>query len=225
VAKPEKPRISSIQLGVIVKICVVSEPDMFTGLIEEVGKVRRIGATDCGMRLEVAAPKIAADLSEGDSVAVNGCCLTATKIQNGNLTFDLLEETLARTNLRILRSESPVNLERALAAASRLGGHFVQGHIDATARVLSSFARGADLRIEVELPAGFARYTASRGSVALNGVSLTIAELLPASFAVWIIPHTRRQTNFESLQSEDIVNVEFDIIAKYVERMLPPIPL
>ena len=144
---------------------------------------------------------------------------------NGNLTFDLLEETLARTNLSTLRPESGVNLERALAAGGRLGGHFVQGHIDSTARVLSSVARGADHRIEVELPARFARYVAKQGSVALNGVSLTIAELLPASFAAWIIPHTRRQTNFESLQPNDIVNVEFDIIAKYVERMLPQISL
>ena len=168
---------------------------------------------------------IAADLREGDSVAVNGCCLTATAIESGNLTFDLLGETLARTNLRVLSPERPVNLERALAVAGRLGGHFVQGHVDATARVLSSVARGADRRIEVELPNRFARYVASRGSVALNGVSLTIAELLPASFAVWIIPHTRQQTNFESLQLNDIVNVEFDIIAKYVERMLPQIPL
>jgi riboflavin synthase len=197
---------------------------MFTGLIEEVGNVHRIGATDCGTQLEVTAPMIAAHLGQGDSVAVNGCCLTATTIHNGNLTFDLLEETLARTNLRTLRPESPVNLERALAATGRFGGHFVQGHVDATARVLSSVARGADHRIEVELPAGFARYVASQGSVALNGVSLTVAELLPASFVVWIIPHTRRQTNFESLQPNDIVNVEFDIVAKYVERMLPQIP-
>ena len=198
---------------------------MFTGLIEEVGNVYRIGATECGTQLEVTAPMIAADLCEGDSVAVNGCCLTATNIRNGSLTFDLLEETLTRTNLGTLRPKSPVNLERALAAGGRLGGHFVQGHIDATVRILSSVARGADHRIEVELPAGFARYVASQGSVALNGVSLTIAEVLPASFAVWIIPHTRRQTNFESLQPNDIVNVEFDIIAKYVQRMLPQNPV
>jgi riboflavin synthase len=197
---------------------------MFTGLIEEVGNVYRVGATECGTQLEVTAPMIAADLCEGDSVAVNGCCLTATAIRNGSLTFDLLEETLARTNLGTLRPESAVNLERALAAGGRLGGHFVQGHIDATVRVLSSVARGADHRIEVELPAAFARYVASQGSVALNGVSLTIAEVLPASFAIWIIPHTRRRTNFESLQPSGIVNVEFDIIAKYVERMLPQNP-
>jgi riboflavin synthase len=197
---------------------------MFTGLIEEVGNVYRIGTTECGTQMEVTAPMIAADLCEGDSVAVNGCCLTATAIRHGSLTFDLLEETLARTNLGTLRPESPVNLERALAAGGRLGGHFVQGHIDATVRVLGSVARGADHRIEVELPTGFARYVASQGSVALNGVSLTIAEVLPASFAVWIIPHTRRRTNFESLQPSGIVNVEFDIIAKYVERMLPQNP-
>ena len=197
---------------------------MFTGLIEEIGNVYRIGATECGTQLEITAPMIAADLREGDSVAVNGCCLTATTIGNGSLSFDLLEETLARTNLGTLRPESPVNLERALAAGGRLGGHFVQGHIDATVRVLSSLAGGADHRIEVELPAAFARYVASQGSVALNGVSLTIAEVLPASFVVWIIPHTRRRTNFESLQPNGIVNVEFDIIAKYVERMLPQNP-
>ncbi len=195
---------------------------MFTGLIEEVGQVRWIRASNGGTQLQVTAPMIAADLRAGESVAVNGCCLTATTIRNDNLTFDLLEETLARTNLRTLRPESPVNLERALAATGRLGGHFVQGHIDATARVLNFTASGVDHRLEVELPAGFARYAALKGSVALNGVSLTIAELHPGSFVVWIIPHTHRATNFESLQPDDLLNVEFDILAKYVERMLAP---
>jgi riboflavin synthase len=194
---------------------------MFTGLIEEIGRVRWIRATERGTQLQLAAPMIAADLRKGDSVSVNGCCLTAAAIRDGNLTFDLLEETLDRTNLHTLRSDSPVNLERALAAGGRLGGHFVQGHIDCTARALSFAARGADYRLEVELPADFAHYAAFKGSIALNGVSLTIAELLPASFALWIIPHTRRQTNFEALQSGDLINLEFDIIAKYVERMLP----
>ena len=196
---------------------------MFTGLIEEVGRVRWIRASEGGTQLQVAAPLIAADLRKGESVSVNGCCLTATKIRGGDLTFDLLEETLERTNLRLLRGESPVNLERALAASGRLGGHFVQGHIDCTARVLSFAASGADHRLEVELPAAFAHYAAFKGSVALNGISLTIAELRPASFVVWVIPHTRQKTNFEHLQAGDIVNVEFDLIAKYVERMLPRI--
>ena len=194
---------------------------MFTGLIEEVGRVCWIRATERGTELRLAAAGIADDVRAGDSVAVNGCCLTATTIRDGNLTFDLLAETIERTNLRTLRSDSPVNLERALAAGARLGGHFVQGHIDCTARVLDFAAHGADHRLEMDLPGDFAHYAACKGSVALNGVSLTIAELLPKSFAVWIIPHTRRQTNFAALQPGDLLNVEFDIIAKYVERMLP----
>lgn len=194
---------------------------MFTGLIEEVGQVRWIRATQRGTQLHLTAPSIARGLHLGASVAVNGCCLTATKIRGGNLTFDLLEETLDRTNLRDLRSDSPVNLERALAAGGRLGGHFVQGHIDCAARVLSFAAQGVDYRLEVELPESFAHYAAFKGSIALNGVSLTIAELLPNSFAVWIIPHTREQTNLATLQNGDLLNLEFDLIAKYVERMLP----
>lgn len=195
---------------------------MFTGLIEEVGRVRCIRASDGGTQLQVSAPLIAAGLKVGESVAVNGCCLTATAIRQGHLTFDLLEVTLARTNLHALRPESPINLERALAAGGRLGGHFVQGHIDTTARVISYAPSGADHRLEVELSPDLARYAAAQGSVALNGVSLTIAELRSGSFIVWIIPHTHRQTNFANLQSNDLLNVEFDLLAKYVERMLAP---
>jgi riboflavin synthase len=194
---------------------------MFTGLIEEVGRVLWIRTTDRGTQLQLAAPLISPHLAAGDSVSVNGCCLTATTVRDGQLAFDLLEETLDRTNLGTLRRDSPVNLERALAADGRLGGHFVQGHIDCAARVLSLEESRADFRLEVELPNELAHYAASKGSIALNGVSLTIAELLPTSFAVWVIPHTRRKTNFENLRAGDVVNVEFDIIAKYVERMLP----
>ena len=194
---------------------------MFTGLIEEIGRVRSIRSTERGTQLQLAAPAIARDLRTGDSVAVNGCCLTITEIAEDNLTFDLLAETIARTNLRDLKSESAVNLEPALPATGRLGGHFVQGHVDCTARVLGFAARGADYRLEVELPAEFAGYVAFKSSIALNGVSLTIAELLPSSLAVWIIPHTRQQTNLGLLQPGHILNVEFDLIAKYVERMLP----
>ena len=194
---------------------------MFTGLIEEVGSVRWIRRSESGTQLQLAAPVIAAGLREGDSVSVNGCCLTATPVREGGLTFDLLEETLQRTNLRALRPGSAVNLERALTADGRLGGHFVQGHIDCTARVLGFKANGADYRLEVELREDFAHYAAFKGSIALNGISLTIAELLPASFAVWIIPHTRRATNLAGLQPNDLLNIEFDLVAKYVERMLP----
>ena len=128
---------------------------MFTGLIEEIGLVLWIRATERGTQLQVAAPRIAADISRGDSIAVNGCCLTVATRRDQHLTFDLLEETLDRTNLRRLRRGSPVNLERALAADGRVGGHFVQGHIDCAASVLAFEQTRDDHRLEIELPAGF----------------------------------------------------------------------
>jgi riboflavin synthase len=194
---------------------------MFTGLIEEVGLFLWIRATDRGTQLQISAPQTASKIHRGDSIAVNGCCLTVAAYRNEHLVFDLLEETLDRTNLRHLRRGNPVNLERALGADARLGGHFVQGHIDCTARVLGFDALGEDHRLEVELPSDFNHYVAYKGSIAINGISLTVAELLTNSFAAWIIPHTKRHTNLDSLQAGDYVNLEFDILAKYVERMLP----
>lgn len=194
---------------------------MFTGLIEEIGTVLWIRATDRGTQLQISAPGIAGGVHRGDSVAVNGCCLTTTSHRNDQLTFDLLEETLDRTNLKELRRDSRVNLERALAADARLGGHFVQGHVDCATRIVSIEDVNADARVEIELPAEFAHYIASKGSVAVNGISLTVAEVLPASFALWVIPHTRRHTNLHDAQPNDVVNIEFDILAKYVERLLP----
>jgi riboflavin synthase len=193
---------------------------MFTGLIEEVGSVLWIRASDRGTQLQIAAPRIAKEIRTGDSVAVNGCCLTVTAHRGEQLTFDLLEETLDRTNLKTLRRESPVNLERALAADGRIGGHFVQGHIDCAARILAFEESGADHRLEVELPAEFAHYVAYKGSIAINGISFTVAEVLPKSFAVWLIPTTKRYTNLEGAQVGDPVNLEFDLLAKYIERML-----
>jgi riboflavin synthase len=193
---------------------------MFTGLIQEVAKVLWIRMTDRGTQLQVAAPRLAAETAVGDSVAVNGCCLTVSAQREDQLTFDLLEETLDRTNLKQLRRESLVNLERALVAGAPLGGHFVQGHVDCSSKVISFERSGTDYRLEVDLPPDFAHYAAYKGSIAINGISLTIAELLPKSFAVWIIPHTKRHTNIDVLQAGDIVNIEFDILAKYVERML-----
>jgi len=195
---------------------------MFTGLVQEVGGVLALHSTEHGAQLQIDAPRLAKGIRIGDSVAVNGCCLTVTAHRDDQLTFDLLEETLDRTNLKTLRRESPVNLERALTADGRLGGHFVQGHIDCAARVISFEQTGDDHRLEVELPAQFARYVACKGSVALNGISFTVAEVFPESFAVWVIPHTKRQTNLASAKPGDLINVEFDILAKYVERMLPP---
>lgn len=193
---------------------------MFTGLIEEVGRVLWIRKTDRGTQLQLTAPKLAPTVAAGDSIAVNGCCLTVSSHHAEQLTFDLLEETLERTNLKHLRREGLVNLERALVAGAPLGGHFVQGHIDCAAKVISFERAGEDYRLEVDLPAEFAHYAAYKSSIAINGISLTVAELLEKSLAVWIIPHTKRHTNIDSVEPGDLVNIEFDILAKYVERMV-----
>jgi riboflavin synthase len=193
---------------------------MFTGLIEEVGGVIAVRASDSDSQLQIAAPRIAKKIRSGDSIAVNGCCLTLTSRRGNRLTFDLLEETVARTNLKTLRRNDSVNLERALPAEGRLGGHFVQGHIDCVTRIVAFEKKGADFRLEVELPAEFAQYVARKGSIALNGISLTVADVFPKSFAVWIIPYTKRHTNLDHARVGDLLNVEFDILAKYVERVL-----
>jgi riboflavin synthase len=193
---------------------------MFTGLISEVGKVIALHTSGRARRLEIAAPKLAGKTRIGDSVAVNGCCLTIAARNADELTFDILQETFDRTNFRNLSMESGVNLELALTAGATLGGHFVQGHIDCAVPILGLDQAGADLRLEIELPAEFARYVACKGSVAVNGISLTIAEISAKSFVVWIIPHTKAQTNLSSAKPGDLVNLEFDLLAKYVERML-----
>ncbi len=193
---------------------------MFAGLIEEIGNVLWIRATDRGTQLQISAPDIAENIKTGDSVAVNGCCLTVTARRADQITFDLLQETLGRTNLKTLRRDSPVNLERALSVDGLIGGHFVQGHVDCVAGIVSFDAAGTDHRLEIELPPEFAHYVAYKGSICINGISLTVAEILSNSLVVWIIPHTRRSTNLSVARPGDGVNVEFDILAKYVERML-----
>lgn len=193
---------------------------MFTGLVQEVGTVVGLRATESGSQLQIAAPIISADTPLGVSVAVNGCCLTVSAREDRQLAFDLLNETLERTNLRHLRPDHRVNLERALSPTDPLGGHFVQGHIDCTARIVDLAKQGADYRLEVELPVQFARYVVAKGSIAVDGISLTTAEVLPQSFVAWIIPHTRMHTNLEEAQAGAFVNLEFDILAKYVERLL-----
>src|SRR5215470_3697587 len=196
---------------------------MFTVLIEEVGTVMAVRSRHGGTELQIAAPRIVKDVNPGESIAVNGCCLTITSCRSDCLTFDLLGETIARTNLHDLRQNSAVNLERALRADGRLGGHFVQGHVDCVAPIIAFDAKGADFRLEVELPENSRHYAASKGSIAVNGISLTVAEVLPRSFAVWIIPYTKRHTNLDRAATADLVNLEFDILAKYVERMVVPL--
>lgn len=193
---------------------------MFTGLIEEVGTVVGLRAPGQPTELELLAPRLAEQVRIGDSVAVNGCCLTVARQDGEKLSFDILKESLDRTNLGALRSQSRVNLELALAAGARFGGHFVQGHVDCAAPILAVEERNADLRVEIQLPPEFAQYVAFKGSIAINGISLTVAEVSPKSFAVWIIPHTRSQTNLADAKPGELVNLEFDLLAKYVERML-----
>ena len=189
---------------------------MFTGLIQEVGIV----VSSRAAVIDLVAPRLAEEIQIGDSVAVNGCCLTIARQDGDKLSFDILKESLDRSNLGSLHSGSRVNLELALAASERLGGHFVQGHIDCAVQILTAEEKNSDLRLEIELPPEFAQYVAFKGSIAINGISLTVAELSPKSFAVWIIPHTRSQTNLADAKPGDLVNLEFDLLAKYVERML-----
>ena len=193
---------------------------MFTGLIEEVGTVAAVRTGNRSTRLQIAAPQIAKQTRTGDSIAVNGCCLTLASRRGNDLTFDLLEETIARTNLKKLRRNDHVNLERPLRADGRLGGHFVQGHIDCASPILAFDKKDVDFRLEISLPAEFASYVAPKGSIAVNGISLTAAEVLPGSFVAWIIPYTKEHTNLDGAEADDLVNLEFDILAKYVERML-----
>lgn len=193
---------------------------MFTGLIEEIGRVLWIRATDRGTQLQITAPRVAAGAHTGDSIAVNGCCLTVASHRHEQITFDLLGETVSCTNLGALRRESLVNLERALGASARLGGHFVQGHIDCTAPILAFEETPDGFRLEIALPQDRARYVVEKGSIAVDGISLTIAQVNDASFTCWVIPHTRRSSNLKNAQAGELVNLEFDLLAKYVERML-----
>jgi riboflavin synthase len=193
---------------------------MFTGIVEETGGVIALQRSARGGRLILNAKIVSEGVSLGDSIAVNGCCLTVANREEYGLGFDLLGETLDRTNLGSLMPGDKVNLERALSADGRLGGHFVQGHIDCASEVREIKPAGNDYRLEIALPPEFAHLIALKGSVAIDGISLTVAEITQASFAVWIIPHTWRATNLSARQSGDRVNLEFDILAKYLERMM-----
>ena len=193
---------------------------MFTGLVEEIGLCEDLQRSAGSARLLIQAPGISCGVKIGDSISVNGCCLTAISIRDGIMTFDLLDETLQRTNLQDLIPGRKVNLERSLLADGRLGGHFVQGHVDATIPVVAILQQGSDLRIDFKVPPEFAAYVAYKGSVAINGVSLTIAEVTADSFAIWIIPHTASHTNLGDLREGDLVNLECDMLAKYAARIM-----
>lgn len=198
---------------------------MFTGLVEETGKVVSFAPAQNAWSLQLAAQVVPADVAVGDSVAVNGCCLTVVRFAAGHLWFELLEESRRLTNFNELKPGSLVNLERSLKPESRLGGHFVSGHVDALGRVEVFEPRGKDHYLRVAAPAGFGRYLVSKGSIAVDGISLTVAEVTGDSFAVWLIPHTLAATNLSEKQAGSGVNLEFDLLAKYVEKLMVTRPV
>ena len=195
---------------------------MFTGLIEIAGEVVEMQNSTHGAQLCLALSALDSPITLGESIAVNGCCLTVSALRGKNFVFDLLQETLRRTNLGLLAPGHLVNVERALRADGRLGGHFVQGHIDCTSEIVDFTPHGNDYRLEVTVPAEFQRLIACKGSIAIDGISLTIADIGETSFVAWIIPHTLSATNLRSRRSGDRVNLEFDVLAKYVARMIDP---
>ena len=193
---------------------------MFTGIVETTGRIQRADRTLNGGTQFTIETDLASELAVGASLALNGCCLTVTGVSGTNLRFDLLGETLRRTNLSDVKPGDLINLERPMPANGRFDGHIVQGHIDTTSNIESIEAVGSDHRLEVALPESFSQYIVFKGSIAVDGISLTVAELHHESFVIWIIPQTWQVTNLPQKKAADRVNLEFDLIAKYVERML-----
>ncbi len=193
---------------------------MFTGLVEETGILKEKILTGDGFRFTIEANKIMEDLKIGSSVAVNGCCLTVVNIANKSFSVDTIEETLNKTNLGVLKQGNRVNLERPLTADARLGGHFVLGHIDTTGKVEAIKELSNSHWMTISFPEKFKHYLIYVGSIAIDGVSMTVAELNENSFSVGIIPHTWRETIFADKKVGDTVNLEFDVLGKYVERIM-----
>ena len=193
---------------------------MFTGLVEETGSILECVREARSARLTLVAPIIHADARIGDSIALNGCCLTVVAIDEDRLTFDAIPETLDRTNLGDLRPGDRVNLERPLRAGARLDGHFVQGHIDGVGTILSLTPDSNAVIVEIEPPEALNRYFVEKGSVAVDGVSLTVAGVRANSFTIWTIPHTRKVTTLGTRRVGDRVNLECDLLGKYIERLL-----
>jgi riboflavin synthase len=194
---------------------------MFSGIVRERGRVVSLAREDGAARLAVEAPATAPGLEIGDSVAIDGCCLTVVVVQGAELRFDLSPETLARTALGGLEPGIGVNVEPALRAGDPLGGHYVQGHVDAVGRVRSLEPEGEGARLRIEVPPQLLRYCVEKGSIAVAGVSLTIAALDGNEVSLALIPHTLAATTLSELKPGDAVNLEADVLAKYVERLLP----
>jgi len=193
---------------------------VFTGIVEEVGTVEALDRRPGGVRLSVRAPRLAQLASVGDSIAISGCCLTAVVVDGDVLRFEAVPETLARTSLGALAEGDAVNLEDALRAGEPFGGHFVQGHVDGVGTVVDVQAEGVGHRMRLQVPETLAHYVVEKGSLAVAGVSLTVAAVDGETFEVALIPHTWTATTLSRLAPGDPVNVEADVMAKYVERLL-----
>ena len=193
---------------------------MFTGIVEETGRVVSFTQGESAWHLRIAARAALMDAALGDSIAVNGCCLTVAAFGADHLIFDVLEETRRLTNFSDLAAGSPVNLERSLRFDGKVGGHFVSGHIDGQGVIEVLELRGKDTYLRVRTPAGSGRYLIHKGSIALDGMSLTVAEVDGDAFAVWLIPTTLEVTNVGARRVGQSVNLEFDLLGKYVEKLL-----
>ncbi len=193
---------------------------MFTGIIEETGRVERFERGGDAWKLRIAARAALQNIALGDSIAVNGCCLTVVKFDAAGIEFDVLEETRRLTSFSALQVGSAVNLERSLSFGGKMGGHFVSGHVDGLGVVEIFEARGADRYLRVKAPAGMGKYLIHKGSIAIDGISLTVAETEADLFAVWLIPHTVAATNLHEKRAGDPVNLEFDLLGKYVEKLM-----
>jgi riboflavin synthase len=193
---------------------------MFTGIVEETGQVVSFAPATNAWRLRVSAEIVRRDVALGDSIAVNGCCLTVAATDEKHLFFDVLEETRRLTNFEVLRPGAAVNLERSLRFDGKVGGHFVTGHIDAQGVIEVFERRGKDFYLRVRVPAGDGRNLVPKGSIAIDGISLTVAEVDGDAFAVWLIPHTLAVTNTGQRRAGERVNLEFDLLGKYVEKLL-----
>jgi riboflavin synthase len=194
---------------------------VFTGIVEELGEVVELDVTDAGARLAVQASKLAPLARIGDSISISGACLTVVSIDNGVLRFEAVPETLSRTALGTLAVGDPVNLEDALRAGEPFGGHMVQGHVDGVGTVAAIEPEGDGYRITIRTPTELLRYLAEKGSIGVAGISLTVAALRDDGFEVAVIPHTWNSTTVSRWKVGDPVNLEVDVIAKYVERLLP----
>src|SRR5689334_7143256 len=195
---------------------------MFIGIIEELGSVRRIEERGENARLVISARVVSEGTNHGDSISVNGVCLTALDIEPDSFAADVSRETLQRSTLGSLKPGAPVNLERAVTPATRLGGHIVQGHVDARGQFLSVENHGESWTVRIGYPQEIARYLVFKGSVAVEGISLTIAALTDEHFEIAIIPKTWEVTNLSHLQPGEAVNIEVDVVGKYIEKLLPP---